>query len=87
MPSTHCYVPQCINRGNDHVINDHLQAKTAAFHEHHRYVLRYVITKTRAHIKILFFFLIQSRPVIRRIGCNAVDRASRLFCLQGDMLK
>ena len=27
MPGTHCYVPQCKNRGNGHVINDHLQAK------------------------------------------------------------
>ena len=29
MPGTHCYVPLCINRGNGHVINDHLQAKNS----------------------------------------------------------
>ena len=26
MPGTYCYVPQCINMGNGHVINDHIQA-------------------------------------------------------------
>ena len=30
MPGTHCYVPQCINRGNSHVINDQLQAKNTS---------------------------------------------------------
>ena len=29
MPGTHCYVPQCINSGNNHVINDHLRAKNS----------------------------------------------------------
>ena len=30
MPGTHCYGPQCINRGNGHVINDHIQAKNTS---------------------------------------------------------
>ena len=49
-------VPQCINRGNGHVINDHLQAKKTRA----RRAPRYVVTTTRAEIKILytFFFLI-----------------------------
>ena len=55
MPGTHCYVPQCINRGNGHVTNDHLQAKTTAFHE--RYDTFYV-TKTRAQIKIKYFLFL-----------------------------
>ena len=29
MLDTHRYVPQCINRGNGHVTNDHLQAKNS----------------------------------------------------------
>ena len=29
MPGTHCYVRQFINRGNGHVINDHLRAKNS----------------------------------------------------------
>ena len=29
MPGTHRYVPQCINRGNGHLINDHPQAKNS----------------------------------------------------------
>ena len=29
MPGTDCYVPQCINSGNGHVINVHLQAKNS----------------------------------------------------------
>ena len=50
MPGTHCHVPQCINRGNGHVINDHLQAKNTSAGRAPRYVI----------IKILynFFFLI-----------------------------
>ena len=37
---------------------------------------------------VMKVLLIQSRPsttrlVIRRIGCNAVDRAFRFFCCQG----
>ena len=52
MHDTHCYVPQCINRGNGYVINDHLQAKKSSAGN--------IITTTRAEIKILytFFFLI-----------------------------
>ena len=37
MPGTHCYVPQCINRGNDHIISTIIfkpkTCKTAAIHE------------------------------------------------------
>ena len=34
MPGTHCYVPQCINRGNSYVIYMIIfKPKTAAFHE------------------------------------------------------
>ena len=30
MPGTHCYVPECTNRGNGHVINDdYLRAKNS----------------------------------------------------------
>ena len=29
MPDIHCYVPQCLNRSNGHVINDHLRAKNS----------------------------------------------------------
>ena len=29
MPGTHCYVPQCINRGNGHVINGPVRAKNS----------------------------------------------------------
>ena len=53
MPGTHCYVPQCINRGSGHVINDHLQAKnTSAGH-----APRYVIT-AESKFFIIFFFVI-----------------------------
>ncbi len=39
-----------------------------------------------------FTCIIQSRPsttrfVIRRIGCNVVDRASRFFCRQGEYVE
>ena len=40
MPGTHCYVPQCINnRGNGHVINDHLQAKNTSAGRRTRYII------------------------------------------------
>ena len=59
MPGTHCYMPLCKNRSNGNVINDHFRAKKLRFTSA-RHVLRYVITKTRAQIKIksLFFYLI-----------------------------
>ena len=60
IPGTHCYVPQFKNRGNGNVINDHFRAKNSCdSRAPDRYVLRYVIIKTRAQIKIksLFFFL------------------------------
>ena len=49
-------MPQCINRGNGYVINDHLQAKKTGA----GCAPRYVITTTGAEIKIryTFFFLI-----------------------------
>ena len=52
MPSTHCYVSQCINRGDGHVINDHIQLCFMSV----RHVLHYVIITTRAQFKILSFF-------------------------------
>ena len=52
MPGTHCYVPQCINRGNGHVINNHLQAKNTSAGR----AARYVITAESKYI--IFFFLI-----------------------------
>ena len=39
MPGTHCDVPQCINRCNGHVINDHLQAKNMSAGRAPRYII------------------------------------------------
>ena len=53
MPDTHCYVPQCINRGNGHVINDHLQAKNTSAGRTPCYV---IIAESKFFL--IFFFLI-----------------------------
>ena len=51
MPATHCYVLQCINRGNDHVINDYFQIKNMSAGRAPRYILRH-----NRGIKILYNF-------------------------------
>ena len=50
MPDTHYYVPHCINRGNGHVINDHLQAKNTSAGRAPRYV-----TTAESKFFIIFF--------------------------------
>ena len=54
MPGTHCYVPHCINRGNGHVINDHLQAKNMSAGR----APRYVINAESKFVIILFFLIL-----------------------------
>ena len=46
MPGTHCYAPECLNRINGHVINDHIQGKKQLRFSSAKLVLRYVVTQT-----------------------------------------
>ena len=60
MPGTHFYALR-INRSNCHVMNDNLQAKHSCLslaQWRARHVLCYVITKTRAQIKIKSVFFL-----------------------------
>ena len=57
----------CINSGNGHVTNDHLQAKNTSA----GLAPRYVITTTLAEIKILYnFVLLPDTLVVRLIGSS-----------------
>ena len=47
---------------------------------------KYVLTKVLIKIKVQSCPA-TTRPVIRGIGCNAVDRASRFFCRQGEYVE
>ena len=56
----------CINSGNDHVINDHLQAKnTSAGRAPH-----YVITTTRVENQNSFDFFLPDTLAVRLIGSS-----------------
>ena len=76
MHDTLCNVPQCINRGNGHVINDHLQAKKTRA----RRAPRYVVTTTRAEIKILYTFFLPDTLAVRLLGYYFTFRFASSSC-------
>ena len=63
MPGTHCYVPQCINRGYGNVINDHLQAKNTSAGR----APRYDIT---AESKFFIIFFHSDTLAVRLLGSS-----------------